>query len=124
VPNIFIADDSEPVLRTLRKFFAGDPRFEIVGEARNYPDALRLVTELKPDVVLADLRMPGAFPVEEGLAKLVAACGCPVIAMSFNADLETRGIAKTVGASRLVDKTKLYENLIPAIEEVLTERRA
>jgi DNA-binding NarL/FixJ family response regulator len=115
VPNIFIADDSEPVLRALRTFFASDSRFKIIGEARNYPEALNA------DIVLADLRMPGAFPEEEGLANLVAACGCPVIAMSFNADAETRGIAKSVGASRLVDKTKLYENLIPAIEEVLAE---
>jgi DNA-binding NarL/FixJ family response regulator len=119
VPNIFIADDSEPVLRTLRKFLASDPRFTVVGEARNYDEALRLVSELKPDIILADLRMPGAYPDEEGLGKLVALCQCPVIVMSFTADAETNHLAKSVGAARLLDKMKLNENLIPAIDEVL-----
>jgi DNA-binding NarL/FixJ family response regulator len=124
VPTVFVADDSVPVLRALRRFFAGNARFRIVGEARSYDETLHQVMELKPDVVLADLRMPGAHTDEEGLAKLVAACECPVIVMSFSADAETRFLVTRVGASRLVDKTKLYENLIPAIEEVLAERWA
>jgi DNA-binding NarL/FixJ family response regulator len=119
VPTIFIADDSEQIRRVLRNFFAEHPRFSIVGEAPNYAETLRLVTELKPDVVLADIRMPGANADETGLARLVAACECPVVAMSFTADAEARYVAATVGAARLVDKTRLYDDLIPAIDEVL-----
>jgi DNA-binding NarL/FixJ family response regulator len=123
VPDIFIADDSEPWLKALRAFFAGDSRFRVVGHARDYVETLRQVPILNPDVVLADLRMPGAFPEEERLATLTAVCKCPVIVMSSSADAETHEIAKAAGASHLVDKTKLYETLIPTIGRVLSERR-
>jgi DNA-binding NarL/FixJ family response regulator len=119
VPDIFIADDSEHIRRALRTFFAQHPRFKIVGEAPNYGETLRMVTELKPDLILADIRMPGANSDEAGLARLVAACECPVIAMSFSADAEAGFFAATVGAARLVDKTRLYDDLIPAIDAVL-----
>jgi YesN/AraC family two-component response regulator len=79
VTTIFIADDSEPVLHVLRTFFAGDSRFRILGEARNYADTLRLVGELRPDIVLADVRMPGAINRATGLSQLVA-----VLRMSCN----------------------------------------
>jgi two-component system, response regulator PdtaR len=93
-----------------------------VGEARNYADTLRLVGELKPDIVLADVRMPGAIDRAVGLSQIVAACGCPVIAMSFTADAESQSLATDAGAARLLDKTRLYQELIPAIDEVLTRR--
>lgn len=93
MPAIFIADDSEQIHRALRNFFAGDSRFRVVGAARTYDEALQLVTELKPDVVLADIGMPGAGTNEAGLARLVEACECPVMAMSFTADAQKRGIS-------------------------------
>jgi chemotaxis response regulator CheB len=71
------------MLRVLRTFFAGDSRFRIVGEAGNYTDTLRLVGELKPDILLADVRMTGVIDGAAGLSQVVAACVCPVIAMSF-----------------------------------------
>jgi DNA-binding NarL/FixJ family response regulator len=122
VTTIFIADDSEYVRRAIRNFFASDSRFQVIGEARNYSDTLRMLVELKPDVLLVDLRMPGADPDAAGLAKLISTCKCPAVVMSFTADVEARGIASSVGASHLVDKTRLYQELIPAIEEVLTTK--
>jgi DNA-binding NarL/FixJ family response regulator len=83
-----------------------------------------MIIELKPDLLLVDLRMPGADPDSAGLAKLISTCKCPAVVMSFTADAETRGIASSVGASRLVDKTRLYQELVPAIEEVLAEHLA
>jgi DNA-binding NarL/FixJ family response regulator len=123
VTTIFIADDSEHVRRAIRNFFASDSRFQVIGEARNYSDTLRMLVELKPDVLLVDLRMPGADPDVAGLAKLISTCKCPAVVMSFTADAEARGIASSVGASRLVDKTRLSQDLIPAIEEVLRAHR-
>lgn len=119
MPTVFIAENSGPILHVLRTFFAGDSPFRIVGEARNYADALQLAAELKPDIVLADVRIPGAFGGAAGLAQIVAACGCPAIAMSFSADAELHSLATRAGAARLLDKTRLYQDLIPAIDEVL-----
>jgi DNA-binding NarL/FixJ family response regulator len=54
-----IADDHSVVRQGLRMFLSLDAEIEIVGEAANGADAVRLARELKPDVVLMDLLMPG-----------------------------------------------------------------
>ncbi len=56
--RIVIADDHTVVRQGLRMFLSDDPDFEIVGEAPNGAEALKLAHELKPDVVLMDLLMP------------------------------------------------------------------
>jgi DNA-binding NarL/FixJ family response regulator len=121
MPTLVIADDSEAVRKALRNFFAGHSEFQILGEARDYAETITLVTELKPNLLLTDLRMPGLESRATEIAKLAEECRCPVIVMSFAADAEARSLAASTGATRLVDKTKLYETLIPTIEEVLRE---
>jgi DNA-binding NarL/FixJ family response regulator len=59
VIRLLIADDHPVVRDGLRGLFAGDPEFEVVGEAGDGAEAVRLTEQLGPDVVLMDLRMPG-----------------------------------------------------------------
>ena len=57
--KLLIADDHPVVRDGLSSMFARDPEFEVLGEAADGAEAVRLVQALKPDVVLMDLRMPG-----------------------------------------------------------------
>ena len=62
--RLLIVDDHGVVRQGLRMYLALDPELEVVGEATNGAEALRMAHELKPDVVLMDLLMP----VMDGIA--------------------------------------------------------
>ena len=56
--RILIADDHAVVRAGLRGLLGADPDLEIVGEAEDGDEALRLAETLQPDMVLLDITMP------------------------------------------------------------------
>src|SRR5262249_16505730 len=62
--RILIADDHAVVRRGLRMFLTEDPDFDVVGEAEDGAEAVRLARHLRPPVVLMDLVMPGTDGIE------------------------------------------------------------
>ena len=56
--RLLIADDHPVVRDGLSNMFARDPEFEVLGEAADGSEAVRLAQALQPDVILMDLRMP------------------------------------------------------------------
>jgi len=57
--RVLIADDHSVVRQGLRMFLKLDPELEVVGEAADGAEAIRMARALTPDVVLMDLLMPG-----------------------------------------------------------------
>lgn len=56
--QILLADDHPLILNSVRRVLEDDGEFEVVGEASRGGQVLRLVDELRPDLVLLDLRLP------------------------------------------------------------------
>jgi two-component system response regulator DevR len=62
--RIVIIDDHEIVRRGISAILQGDPEFQVVGEARDGQEALRVVREAQPDVALVDVRLPEFSGIE------------------------------------------------------------
>src|SRR5690349_1301435 len=58
IVRVILADDHELVRRGIRRMLEKSSNICVIGEASNGADALRLVQELKPDILLLDMEMP------------------------------------------------------------------
>jgi DNA-binding NarL/FixJ family response regulator len=93
--GLLIVDDHPVVRDGLSGMFASAPEFEVLGQAGDGTEAIRLAETLRPDVILMDLRMPGL----DGVAAIT--------------ELASRGIAARVLVLTTYD-TDSY--VLPAIE--------
>ncbi|MFD8086534.1 response regulator transcription factor, partial [Kitasatospora sp. NPDC059722] len=75
VVRVVLADDQPLVRAALEMVIAETDDVEVVGEAGTGADAVRLAAELRPDVVVMDIRMPGTDGIEA--TRLVTAAGGP-----------------------------------------------
>jgi two-component system response regulator NreC len=57
--SILIADDFPALRRGIRAWLEEHPAFQVIGEAADGPETLRLVKRLQPDVLVIDLHLPG-----------------------------------------------------------------
>ncbi|WP_329376342.1 response regulator transcription factor [Streptomyces sp. NBC_01351] len=116
--RVLIADDQPLVRRGLALILAPDPEFEVVGEAEDGARAVALAAELKPDVVVMDIRMPvldGVKATEE-LARTVP--GARVLVLStFDMD-EYVVAALRAGAYGFLPKDVSPEELGAAVRIV------
>ena len=62
--RLLIVDDHEMVREGLKAMLLSEPDFSIVGDAANAEQALELIGRLQPDIVLLDVRLPGASGID------------------------------------------------------------
>ncbi len=69
--SVFIVDDESLARERLRRLIEHNLNYRVCGEAENGEQALRLISQLKPDIALLDIRMPGidGLEVASALAK-------------------------------------------------------
>jgi DNA-binding NarL/FixJ family response regulator len=93
---------------------------EIVGEARNGTEAVRLVVELRPSVLLVDLSMPDLTGVEVTRAVRAATPGTHVIGVTRDRDSKSVAAMFAAGAAGYVLKQSASADLLRAIRTVAT----
>jgi DNA-binding NarL/FixJ family response regulator len=114
--RIIIADDRRQVRRELRAILplAGD--VEIVGEAADGLEAVRLVAALQPAAALLDLEMP-VMDGYRAAAAIKAVCPiCRVVALTIHGDEVARRRAAEAGVDAFVVKGAPVAALIEALE--------
>jgi DNA-binding NarL/FixJ family response regulator len=117
--RIVIADDQPRACQGLQALLATWPEIEIVGKAANGQEAIQLVEQCQPDVVLMDMRMP----VMDGLeaTHLIKARWPQVKVVALTMYATYRADALTAGADVFLLKGCPVNDLLNAVEE--TRRR-
>jgi DNA-binding NarL/FixJ family response regulator len=116
--RVLLADDSELVRRAIRRFLSDQPAIELIGEALNFSQAVALINELHPDVVVLDLHMADSRSISAAnFVAQIEAVNPRIIAISVWSDEESAALAKSFGACTLLDKINLGTQLLPAILE-------
>ncbi|MFG2907978.1 response regulator [Kitasatospora sp. NPDC048286] len=113
-----LADDQPLVRAALEMVIAETADVEVVGEAGTGAEAVRLAAELRPDVVVMDIRMPGMDGIEA--TRLVTADGGPtrvVVLTTFDED-EHVYAALEAGASGFLVKDMALDDILGAVRVV------
>src|SRR5229473_6937786 len=117
--RLLIVDDHEVVRLGERTLFTKDDSYEVCGEAQNGVDAIRMVSETSPDVVILDLSMPGMNGFETAaIIRLIA----PSIRIVFFSAHEIPSTALWVGADAFVSKSSAMQDLVLTVNRVLQLR--
>lgn len=116
--KILLVDDHEVVRLGLKALLEHHPQYEIVGEAGTAKEAVDLVGRTHPDVVLMDIRLPGASGIEACEEITKSYPGTRVIMLTSYAEDEMLFSAIRAGASGYVLKQISGDALVNAIDAV------
>ncbi len=116
--KILLVDDHEVVRLGLKALLSRYPKFEVVAEAGNAEEAIRMSREYKPDVVVMDIRLPGKSGIEATREITEAQPESKVIMLTTFADDELLFDAISAGASGYVLKQIDSQELINALERI------
>jgi DNA-binding NarL/FixJ family response regulator len=113
--RILIVDDFEPWRRHLRATLATQPECQIVGEAADGHQAVRKCEELKPDLVLLDINIPGINGIKAATRIFDVAPKAKILFLSAARDPATIRASLNAGAQGYILKANVASDLIPAI---------
>jgi DNA-binding NarL/FixJ family response regulator len=111
--RVLIADDSARARDGLRALLTIRPELEVVGEAANGQDAVRLVAECQPDIVLMDLHMPVLDGIQA--TRLIKQQWPAVTVVVLTMYAVDQGAALAAGADAFLIKGNAPDRLLAAL---------
>lgn len=118
--RILLVDDHALLRAGLRALLEETPEIEVLGEAASGEEAVSKVAELRPDVVLMDLTMPGIGGLEATRRIVAMGNGTRVLALTMHAAEEFLIPVLHAGGSGYVTKDSADDELLDAIRTVAT----
>jgi DNA-binding NarL/FixJ family response regulator len=120
LPNtVLIVDDSAAMRQALCRLFKAAGGFQVCGEASNGQEAIELTRELKPELIVLDLCMPGLNGLETARQLNQLTDPPPIILYSMNAEDIIAKEASALGVSAVVSKAEGIKTLITKARKVL-----
>ena len=118
--KVLIVDDSKIVCNGLREMLINIANLVVVGEAHNADEAVKAISELKPDVVILDIRLPGPSGIE--VLKDIRGKKLPirVIMLTNYPYPQYRKKCEELGADYFFDKVTEIEKVTEVIEQLVS----
>ena len=116
--TIVLVDDHAVVRAGVRRLLEQEPLFEMIGEAESGEKAYQILAELKPDVMVMDLSMPGMGGLEAIRRILMRYEKAKILVLSMHEDLSFANQALKLGAKGYLTKNTLADDLVKSIETV------
>ena len=121
--RVLLADDHGIVRRGLRTMLEGAGGVSVIGEAADGLEALRLCTELRPEVLIVDVGMPKLNGIDVVARALKVQPSLKVIVLSMHSDEAYIIRALAAGAHAYLLKEATDEDLLPALQAVAAGKR-
>lgn len=116
--SVLIVDDHNIVRFAFRKILANANDISVVGDAESGEEAIRLIREFKPDVVLMDIQMPGMSGLEATQKLLRVYPNIKIIALTAHEEDPFPSTFVSAGAAGYLTKNTNIDELISAIHSV------
>ena len=117
--NILLVDDHPMLRKGLRLLIESEEGLKVIGEANDGQEAINLVRELAPDIVVMDINMPNLNGIEATRQILVESPQTRILALSIHSGKQYVENMLKAGAAGYLLKVSAPEELITAINAVL-----
>ncbi len=117
--RVLLVDDHVMVRQGLRSVLDAYDDIQIVGEAQDGAEAVRLVGELQPQVVVMDINMPKMNGIEATARIKTNRPGTIVIGISVNTGDDNGNAMRRAGAAVLLNKEAAVDDLYRTIQDLL-----
>lgn len=111
---VLIVDDHDLIRQGLRRAFESEDDFEVVGDAGTVADAVRLVAELRPAVVVLDVRLPDGSGLDAARTLRDAHPSLGIVILTMYAGDDQLFAALEAGASAFINKDAPSEEVVAA----------
>ncbi|UCF95843.1 MAG: response regulator transcription factor [Spirochaetaceae bacterium] len=120
--RILLADDHQIMREGLKALLGRLPSVQVVAEAENGIEALKLARQEKPDIIVMDIAMPDINGIEVTRQLKSELADIKIIALSMHSDRRFVSEILKAGASAYVLKQAAFEDLESAIKAVMKDR--
>ncbi|MGC1485013.1 MAG: response regulator transcription factor [Candidatus Acidiferrum sp.] len=121
MPRVLIVDDHAFIRRGVQTILNSFPEWEFCGEADNGKDAIRLADELKPEIIIMDVSMPGLNGIEATRAIRKTQPDVKIVLLTLHESTELLRSAFRAGARGYLLKTDAEQELVKALTVVVGE---
>ncbi len=117
--RVVVVDDHDIVCYGVETLMAGTPDLRVVGAARSLQQAAPLIAHARPDLVVADLSLPGSAAIATARTVVRLQAPRPVLVLSMHEEMLYGRHVLALGARGYVHKSQAPQSLLLACREVL-----